>query len=285
MYSLSVISDEVSQDLRVATDFALRHNLDGLEIRSVNDRGPFEFTNVDIKDILSVTKETGLKIPSLALPLYKCNLVDPHTRASHRESLKRSLELAALVSCKIVRGFTFWKEGVEMPISEIVGAYYEILPIIEDAGVCVVLETEPSVYTGTAAQLRRVLQAINHSQIQAVWDGANLLYDLDGEQPVEGYDILRPWIRHVHMKDAVRTPNGPQARSIGKGSSDIPKQLSKLAQDQYSGWISLETHYRKTIMDEEVMKRPAGSKFTDGGLEASEESIVALKTMLDEAWR
>ena len=44
MIKLGVITDEVSQDLEEAIQFAQRFQLDGLEIRSVWDRGPFEQT-------------------------------------------------------------------------------------------------------------------------------------------------------------------------------------------------------------------------------------------------
>lgn len=42
MFKLSIISDEVSQDIRVAASFARKFNLDGLEIRSVWGGKPAE---------------------------------------------------------------------------------------------------------------------------------------------------------------------------------------------------------------------------------------------------
>lgn len=38
---LGVITDEVSQDIWEAAGFARHFGLDALELRSVNDRGPF----------------------------------------------------------------------------------------------------------------------------------------------------------------------------------------------------------------------------------------------------
>ena len=45
---LAVITDEVSQSLWEAADFARENGMTGLELRSINGRGPFEWTQAEI---------------------------------------------------------------------------------------------------------------------------------------------------------------------------------------------------------------------------------------------
>ena len=51
MLKLSVITDEVSQDLGEVMAFARRNGMTGLEPRSVNGHGPFEWDEADIAAI------------------------------------------------------------------------------------------------------------------------------------------------------------------------------------------------------------------------------------------
>ena len=58
MFQLGVITDEVSQDFEIALQFAERHGLDCVELRSAWEKGPFEFTEDDILKIKAL-KEFG----------------------------------------------------------------------------------------------------------------------------------------------------------------------------------------------------------------------------------
>ena len=51
MYKTSIITDEVSQDLKVAAELAVRYGLDAVEIRSVNERNPFQMDRQDFQSI------------------------------------------------------------------------------------------------------------------------------------------------------------------------------------------------------------------------------------------
>jgi sugar phosphate isomerase/epimerase len=56
----------------------------------------------------------------------------------------------------------------------------------------------------TAAELRRFIEEMNHPAVGVNFDPANMiLYDKGG--PIEAVRTLSPWIKHVHVKDAIRT--------------------------------------------------------------------------------
>ena len=277
MFKLSLITDEVSQNLREAADFALRNGIEGLELRSINGRGPFAWTQEDIAEVDQVLAETKLSVSALALPFFKCRMDDEKEIAEHIEGLKNAMELARRWKVKLLRGFTFWKNSGSWE-----GAlenYRAILPLLEDTEFILVLETEPSVHTANATLLAKFLKELDSPKVQALWDPGNLPFDEEGERPYpEGYEILKGTIAHMHLKDAVGCGADAQAVCLGTGLVDFPGQFKALREDGYDGYLSLETHYRLEVqLTEEQLKLPGGAAFSQGGMAASQECMDALK--------
>jgi len=64
---------------------------------------------------------------------------------------------------------------------------------------------------------------------------------------------------------------------------DYPGLIKALHRDGYTGWMSLETHYRVgAAISEELMTRPGGAAFSEGGLGATAESAIALRKLMEE---
>ena len=284
MIRFSVITDEVSQDLGAAIAFAKTYGLDGVEMRSVWDASIFDAKRSDVLRMRDMLEAEGLTACCLSLPFFKCDLDDAAARAEHLQKLETALEHARILGASYVRGFSFWDKGeTPTPYDRIAEAFAPAVPLLEQAGVRMVLEFDPSVYAGTATKLAQLLTALDSPWLRAVWDGGNLLFRPDGETSAMGYALLKPWIVHVHMKDAVREGQDAKAVRIGDGQSDVKGQLQWLAADGYDGWISLETHYRlNRTIDEAQLRTPAGHAFSMDGLAASEESMERLMTYAKE---
>ena len=54
MYKTAVITDEISQDLRVATALVREYGLNGLEIRSVGEKNPFQMSDAEYQAYLEL---------------------------------------------------------------------------------------------------------------------------------------------------------------------------------------------------------------------------------------
>jgi len=280
MFKLSLITDEVSQNLREAADFALRNGISGLELRSINGRGPFAWTQEDIGEVDRVLRETGLVVSCLALPFFKCSMDKDEEVAEHIEGLKSAMKLAERWNVKLLRGFTFWKDSGSWEGA--LEKYRAILQLLEGTEYTLVLETEPSVYTANASLLAKFLKELDSPRVKALWDPGNLPFDEDGEQPYpDGYALLRGQIAHMHLKDAVGCGDDAKAVCLGTGLVDFPGQIKALREDGYDGFMSLETHYRLEVqLTEEQLKLPGGAAFSQGGMAASQECMDALKKWL-----
>lgn len=279
VYQTAIITDEVSQNLEVAVDFALRHHLDGLEIRSVEEKNPFQMTREDYLLVRRTADEHGLSVCAIGAPLFKSTLGNAEETRLQIEGLKRAIEGAHILGTSLVRGFTFWKSEDENVLERAAEAYLPVLPLLESEGITLALESDPGVNTYNMERLAAFLQTLNHPNVGALYDPGNEICDPDAPPPFPvGYRRLKPWIRHIHIKDLKWTGTQFAPAKMGEGDVDFHGLFRQLDQDGYQGWLSVETHWRiKTELDEELMKKPQGSGFSDGGLEASEVYLDILR--------
>lgn len=93
-----------------------------------------------------------------------------------------------------------------------------------------------------AADLRRFLEEMKHPALGINFDPANMiLYDKDN--PVEAVRVLGPWIRHVHIKDAVRTKKrGEWGAEVPWGEGEVGEKafLKALKDVGFTGALAIE---------------------------------------------
>ena len=94
----------------------------------------------------------------------------------------------------------------------------------------------------TAESLRDFLEGMNHSAIGVNLDPANMiLYDMG--DPVEAVSILAPWIKHIHIKDAIRTKQpGVWGTEVPWGDGEVGGEafLRTLQEVGFSGALAIE---------------------------------------------
>ncbi len=280
---LSIITDEMTQDLDEAIRFAQTFHLNGLELRTIDGQPLEALSEKRLAEIRHICHEEGLEICNLASSFFKCSYSQVQ-REKEIEKLKRLLQAAHIVECQTLRGFAFFYEE-NVPQEQIASTFEKPLALLKDAGKQLLLESDPSVMTTNHRALRHLLDTINQPEwIGAIFDPGNDIYDPQGEIPYpDGFLQIQPYVKHIHIKDAVLTPEGPTCVCIGTGQVDYAGILDALLASGYNGYLSLENHYRKgRTIDEAQMKRPGGADFSDGGAEAAAESMAALQRMLKE---
>lgn len=100
-------------------------------------------------------------------------------------------------------------------------------------GVELWLETHDSHRTG--ADVARVLAAVDHPRVRAIWDLAHP--PKGGEAWTDTLDRLRPHLAHVQIKD--ERP-GQVPLFLGDGDVPVAAIVRALEADGYPGWYSLE---------------------------------------------
>jgi len=285
MFKLSVITDEVSQDLETAAKFANRFKLNGIEIRSVWNRNPQDLIN-KTDDIRRVLKKYDLKVSAIASPFFKADIGSDGEYQKHLNILKNCITLAKSLDTNIIRGFTFWRKNHldDYYLEKIIEKFQKPLEIVESEDVLLGIENEPSTFVGNGRELALFLDRLGSKNVKAIWDPGNNIWDLSGETPYpDGYRYVKDKIIHVHIKDGVRkgTDGKPECVAFGEGEVDYLGQLRALREDKYSGYLSLETHWRPgKQLSEELMSKPGGMDFSRLGEYASEICMRNLQKML-----
>lgn len=284
MYKRSVISDEISQDLKVAAAMARDFRLEAVELRNVWGQRTDQLDAETARRALGILEEAGLAVAAIAAPVFKSIIDDEAAYREHLEVLRRSIDVAHLFGTDLVRAFTFWKDRpLDRAYSAILDRFVEPIRIAEDEGITLAVENEASTLIATGQQLAKLLGDLGSPVVQALWDPGNARYDELQEQafPV-GYESIKGRIVHVHIKDcALNAETGKlEWVPLGKGLIDVPGQLRALVADGYAGYVSLETHYRPKQLPEEILRSPSGPVFSELGAQASAECLRNWDEML-----
>lgn len=260
-WKLGVITDEVSPDLpEVLSTFYPKYGLKWAEIRNLKLDGKNAYvyrtaTAQQAKAIRKQLDDAGVKLSVLDTGIYKIGLpgtqplgenksdLNPENGAYGRqlEDLKRGAEVAHILGTDRIRIFTFKRVAhPEAIFDRIVEELNKALPIAEQAGVKLVVENEFDCNVGTGAETARLFKAITDQRLMHNWDPGNC-YEA-GEKPFpDAWDQLdHSRITHIHLKDA----KGKKWMPIGAGDIDFVGQFEALKKMNYSGTLSLETHYK-----------------------------------------
>ncbi|MCL2478061.1 MAG: sugar phosphate isomerase/epimerase, partial [Treponema sp.] len=118
--------------------------------------------------------------------------------------------------------------------------------------------------------------------VQGLWDPGNDIWDPDNEIPYpDGYNFIKKYISHVHLKDGRRINGKAEGAPIGRGEVDWKGQFRALIDDGYSGFVTLETHYRPAKkFSAQELAMPKGAAFSLGGYGATKESLGLWKKLL-----
>jgi sugar phosphate isomerase/epimerase len=161
--------------------------------------------------------------------------------------LEDSFRLARFFGTRKVRIFSYWR------VKEPDKAYPYVRDRLAQAAqvaakndIVLVLENEHSCNIGTGRELGRILKDVNSPHLRGNWDPGNAV--MLGEYPYsEGYQAVRDYIAHLHIKDVRKDPKTGKLdwAPVGVGVVDWKAQFQALRRDGYQGTMSLETHYRR----------------------------------------
>lgn len=277
-FKLSFITDEVSQDLGEIRDFARHFNVEAIEIRTILNKSLPEILNEKaiIKRFLD---ENNLRVSAIAAPTFKCDVDSEEDYEKHIAVFKSALELANYLDTKLVRSFTFWKRGRYEDYKErIIKKFEKIVKLAEEYGNTIVVENEPSTFVGNGRTLADFISSLSTKAVRALWDPGNNLMDEEREDPYPiGFDYIKNFVLHVHIKDGVRENSKVRFLKVGEGQAKIEENLRALKEIGYSGYISLETHWRVTkTLEETQIKMPGGKEFSSGACAASYVTMQGL---------
>ncbi len=278
-FKLSVITDEISQDLGHALEIASKEfGLAYVELRGMWNKN---IINLDEKETAEVRRLLGkfsLQVTDIASPLFKTDWPGAPTSkyspktpqfgadynfAQQGEVLERSIAIAEALSTERVRCFDFWRLEDAKPFREAMDAKLrDTAAQVAAKKITLLLENEFACNTATGAEAARTLHAVQSPNLKLNWDPGNAAFRGEIAFP-DGFEkIPKERLGHMHCKDVARKVDGTfEWAAMGRGIIDYDGQFGALVQAGYSGTVSLETHWRGAGSEEESSRQSmAGMK-------------------------
>lgn len=242
---ISIVTDEISQDLSVVAEFLSEHDLHAVELRCISDCRLPELSAADREVLARWARDGDPALVALSPGLFKCE-VDDHAaiRGQLGELLPRSLELACDLGVENLICFGFRAPGRSGFPGHALEALAQAAERCAEVGLPLLVENEPGFLASTAGCTVELLERAGHPNLFANWDPLN--GNEFGAADLEvACERLSPWLRNVHVKNGLLPPGELFARCgpLGDGAIDWGGHLRQLQAIGYDGWFAVETHF------------------------------------------
>lgn len=246
---------ELARELKVGgLDWITMQGHDPLEVRKITD-------GFGLKNIC-YTFFSDLEKP------------DAEVRRKSMDVAKESLDVARMLGADKVMVAMGGQEGFPRQEARrhVIDAFVSYVPLAQSAGITVTVEDFPTIWSPfmTSSDMNEALAAVPGMKV--TFDSGNCL--IGGEQPLDMYRNCKEDVVHVHFKDMVLCPKGPNSRSaldgkfydpaelMGEGIVDFRACLQAMEDAGYEGYVDFE---------------PEGSKYTS--YDAARKGIPYLREL------
>ncbi len=258
-HTISAFGDEIHPDLDVQLDVLEQLGINSLDLRSVDGTNIIDLADEEIDRIETAMTERGFTVPVIGSPVGKVDVTGGSERSATREKtgrdagsfadqlsrLDRSIAIATTFDAPYVRVFSYYPPDGDHPEAhrdEITRRMRQLVERAEAAGITLLHENVPGLYGNSPRLLREVVTAIDSPNFRVIFDAANF-YKYGSKPYPEALLQLVEYVECVHIKDALRRPNGAvEMVPLGEGDIEIAAILRALDARGFDGWLSLEPH-------------------------------------------
>ncbi len=231
-------------DLNRIMDFASQYGYSGIEVRGIQRELDLpkckEFTTPSArKETMKRMKAKGLQFVNLGSSA-NLHTAAPAERTKQLDEAKRFIDLANELNCPYVRVFpnNFPKEATKESTIELIASGLKDLGKYADGSdVRVLMETHGDVVK--VDDILSVMKLSGATNTGLIWDVSNM-WTVTGEDVNKVYEALKPYIYHVHLKDAKKNDNKLDYVFLGKGDVPIMQAIELLAKNNYKGYYGFE---------------------------------------------
>lgn len=273
---ISVIADEIDEDLAHDADFLHSFGVKFVELRQIWGKYNTEQPIDKIREARSILDAAQIRTSVVGTAFFRIPL--PPDNAAGQAILDKqwallnaAMDRAEILGTDKLRTFAFMspKEGQTSERD-----YARIYELLNEAGkraksrnVKLAIENLGGSCVSKGSDSAKMLKAVKEANVGLTWDPNNAAES--GEKPFpDGYRLLDPArIYNVHIRDFRHTPDGKvEWMAVGEGEADNLGQIRALLKDGYKGTFTLETHY----------KSPKGKEF------ATKTSLTGLLKVVEE---
>lgn len=236
---LSGFADEIDTNLDIQMKVLKKLGMSYVEMRGVDGKGLVEHTINEAKEIKARLTDNGISLSSVGSPIGKIKITDEF--APHMELFKHTVEIAHVMDTPNIRMFSFFmpeNESYAPYKNQVMDQLGQFVDYAKANKVLLLHENEKDIYGDMAERCLEIMKEFYGDHFQAVFDFANFVQCK--QDTLEAYDMLKPYISYVHIKDALWSD--ASVVPAGMGDGNVEKILRKLKDSGYQGFLSLEPH-------------------------------------------
>ncbi len=204
----------------------LRNGLNGVELRGTQFGNVSDLSLENAREIRKTLDANGLITWSLGSPIGKIDIVRDDFKA-HLDKFKRSLDIAGELDAKNMRIFSFYYPHDCDPAefkNEVIYRLSLMCELAEPYGVELCHENEKGIYGDIGSRCLELVTEI--PALKAIFDPANFVQS--GEDTLRAWELLRPYVKYMHIKDAMLDGRVVPA---GKGAGNVERIVKEFIAD------------------------------------------------------
>lgn len=254
-------ADEIHPDIEIQVKLLKELSISHLELRSAWGKNIADFTLEEAKKLKKYLTEQEIMVSAIGSPIGKIQITEDFE--PHFKTYQKVVELAKLMETPYIRMFSFYipEEGDKEQYQEAVFARMErMVSYAREQKVILLHENEKGIYGDVAVYCKQLFEKFYGDHFKCTFDFANFVQC--GQDTMEAYELLEPYIEYIHIKDAVLTTG--KVTPAGEGDGRVREILVRLDHKGYAGYLSLEPHLAEFAALKTLEKNVEKRELTDG---------------------
>jgi sugar phosphate isomerase/epimerase len=240
MWTLSGFADEIAPDLgeqaRVLDELRIRF----IEFRSAWGTNVLDLDEGQLAEAGQQLAEHGIAFSSIGSPIGKIGINDDFD--DHLRRFDHTLDVAERFEAPYIRLFSFFIPVGDDPArhrDEVLRRMSALARRAEGRPVTLLHENEKEIYGDVPERCLDIVTSVGSEKLKLAWDAANFVQC--GVRPFsDGYEMLRPHLDYIQIKDA-KAADGAVVPA-GEGDGQLATTMRALADDGFDGFFSMEPH-------------------------------------------
>jgi sugar phosphate isomerase/epimerase len=239
-FVLSGFADEISPDLDEQLAVLADESISHLELRSVWSANVADLDSAQLARLRRRIEESGVRVSCIGSPIGKIGVDAP--LEPELERLRRVADVADQLGTTLVRVFSFFiPQGQDPQLyrAQVIDRMRALADLAAERGLVLAHENEKKIYGDRPQRCADLIASVGSPALRATFDAANFVQC--GVRPhSEGYELLRPHLVYVQIKDALMATGA--VVPAGQGDGEVAETLAALRDSGFQGYLSLEPH-------------------------------------------
>jgi sugar phosphate isomerase/epimerase len=237
---LTGFADEISPDLDEQLAVLASESISHLELRSVWSTNVADLDDAQVGRLRRQLDDSDVRVSAIGSPIGKVGIDTP--LRPELERLRRVADIADELGTNLVRVFSFFIPQAQAPAryrTAVLDRMGRFASFAAERGLMLAHENEKEIYGDRPERCADIIASVGSPALRATFDAANFVQC--GVRPYsDAYELLRPYLVYVQIKDALAATG--EVVPAGQGDGQVRETLAALRDSGFEGYLSLEPH-------------------------------------------